>query len=793
MGEKGEKNFTIPVGIGEKMVNIPELLAPAGGMPQLKAAVENGADAVYLGGKLMNARINADNFDDEMMKAAVSYAHLRNVKVYVTMNILIKDDELEEALHYSKKLYEIGVDALIVQDLGFARLLKRRLPAMRLHLSTQGTVYNRSGVKLAKELGFERVVLAREVELSEMISISRENLAEMEVFVHGALCVCYSGQCQMSRVLGGRSGNRGMCAQPCRLPFTPEGERDGSYLLSPKDLCTIDGLGKLCEAGVAAIKIEGRMKSPEYVALVTGIYRKYLDEYKYHGKYEVSQEDRVKLQQVFNRGGFTAGYLEGNPAADLMSGELSKHQGVYIGKVISAAGRDLIDVELFQKLSMGDGVEIRNKNMPGNVVTYLKVIKDNVVRIGDIKGSVRSGDKVYKITDKELMNDAKETFDSKSSSVRRNYRKIDVNAEFTAKVGEYPKLVITEGGISIEKQGSEKGERAVNKAITPDYISKQLGKTGDLPFNIEKTTFNIEENISLPVSTINNMRREAFEELAQIKTKERKLTTEEQGFFYEFEISREKDLEGARKRKNLLDRLEIGERTLELYFLTEKLADEAEISHICQELKPENARIERINVFVPLYEYMADIDCEDSKFQVIRNMKFEGQNINVIPYLPNITKGAYDAFIKENFESIIYHCTETGISIGNLGWIREFRDAGIDIYGDYGLNIYNNEAIGCMEDMKVLEFVPSHEIYKNPDLEDGWKCLFCYSGKIPLMISEHMYEKKGFSDRKDMEFLFKENTFENKSIIVQKNTGDRELTLESAEMNSCKKIRVYFA
>ncbi|MBQ1471051.1 MAG: U32 family peptidase, partial [Eubacterium sp.] len=315
-----------------------ELLAPAGGIQQLIAAVENGADAVYLGGRMFNARMKASNFDDDAMQQAIDYAHLHGVDVHVTLNTLLRDDELPEALEYASFLYQAGVDALIVQDLGLAHLLSQFMPELPLHFSTQGTTYDLRGVEAASRLGFSRVVLARELSMEEIRPICAGTETEIEVFVHGALCVCYSGQCQLSRFFGGRSGNRGVCAQPCRLPYetkTKAGQlvNTARYPLSPRDQCLIEHLGELIEAGVTSLKIEGRMKSPEYVGTVVAIYRKYLDEYYRHGTYRVGHEDRMALAQIFNRGGFTDGYLQGEDGMALMSGDIPKHQGILIGKV----------------------------------------------------------------------------------------------------------------------------------------------------------------------------------------------------------------------------------------------------------------------------------------------------------------------------------------------------------------------------------------------------------------------------------------------------------------------------
>jgi len=372
--------------------NIPELLAPAGGWEHLRAAVQNGADAVYMGGPFFNARIKAENFTRENIGDAIEYAHMRDVKAYVAVNTLIKDSELARGLEYVNFLYESGADAVILQDMGLARLARKYLPEMKLHLSTQATVAGAGAVKTVKALGFSRIVPSREMSLDEIRAFAEAchaeeacseingaeaaaGACEVEVFVHGALCMCYSGQCQMSRIIGGasgRSGNRGLCAQPCRLPYTDE-KGKARFLLSPKDICTVDMIPQLAEAGVDSFKIEGRLKSPQYVAEVTSVYRKYLDMYAETGNVKAAAEDMDRLLGIFNRGGFSSGYLKGNPGKALLSGSSPKNEGIFTGKVSGCRkGSSLVDVKTEGHLAIGDGVEIRGKGVAGNVITYLK-------------------------------------------------------------------------------------------------------------------------------------------------------------------------------------------------------------------------------------------------------------------------------------------------------------------------------------------------------------------------------------------------------------------------------------
>ena len=290
-----------------------ELLSPAGNFECLKAAVQNGANCIYFGANLFSARAYANNFDDDELAKAIEYCKIRGVKTNLTLNILIKDNELESAFNVAKKAYEFGIDAIIVQDLGLAKMLIKSFPDLPIHASTQMSVHNLQGVLELQELGFSRVVLSRELSIEEIEYICENSNIEIECFIHGALCISYSGQCLFSSMIGGRSGNRGKCAQSCRLPYelieNDKTTLDKGYLLSPRDLCSLDYIPRLINCGVKSLKIEGRMKSPEYVATVTRIYRKYINLVKSNKPYKIDEQDRKDLMQVFNRGNFSSGHL----------------------------------------------------------------------------------------------------------------------------------------------------------------------------------------------------------------------------------------------------------------------------------------------------------------------------------------------------------------------------------------------------------------------------------------------------------------------------------------------------
>lgn len=423
----------------------PELLAPAGSWEALVAAVQNGADAVYLGGKNFNARQNADNFDNEKLIEAVEYCHVRGVKVHVAVNILIADEEMKEALFFLHFLHNIGVDAIIIQDLGLARLASKVLPGLPLHASTQITVHNAAGVKLLQECGMSRIVLSREVTLENIKKIKEETGADLEVFVHGALCVCYSGQCLMSSMIGGRSGNRGCCAQPCRLQYQMidnkgkqlvDPGKEGEYLLSPKDLNMSQHLPELITAGINSFKVEGRMKRPEYVATVIAVYRKLIDKALAGGTYEVEESQKRELAQIFNRE-FTTGFFYGNQGKEMMSLKRPNNRGILLGRVKSfRKGSDMVEVSLQEDLQIGDGIEAW-VTKGGRVGTEVHQIICHGQKVENapsgssvwisIPGRVNPGDRIFKTKDALLLQKAKISYTSS-----KEQKKIPLRFEVTA-------------------------------------------------------------------------------------------------------------------------------------------------------------------------------------------------------------------------------------------------------------------------------------------------------------------------------------------------------------------------
>ena len=511
-----------------------ELLAPAGSREALVAAVENGANAIYLAGNAFGARAYASNFDREALREAIHFAHLRKVAIHVTVNTIVADEEMGPLRDYLRFLYEAGADAVLVQDLGVARVPHETVPDLPLHASTQMSVSSLEGVRALAELGFTRVVLARELSLKEIRHICAHASVEIETFMHGALCVCYSGQCLMSSMIGGRSGNRGRCAQPCRLPYTLVdekgqdvlGDKAGSYLLSPRDLSTIDVIPDLIEAGVSSLKIEGRMKRPEYVATVVRTYREAIDTY-YAGKgYAVTQEERDDLAQIFNRD-FTTAYLEGRPGKAMMSDRRPNNRGLLIGRVTAYDwDRRIVTVKLSGRLGLGDQVDFWVK-VGGRVTATISALTDAKGRAveegqaGDtvsfaIPSAVRDHDRVFKVYDARLMERAKETYAS-GAPVRR----IPVAIEVRAAIGEPLTVTLCDAeGHRGEGRTDFIGEPARKRPLSEETVRKQVSRLGTSVYEMKSLHCDIAGEVMVPMSEINEARRKAVEALDALRLKE---------------------------------------------------------------------------------------------------------------------------------------------------------------------------------------------------------------------------------------------------------------------------------
>ena len=488
-----------------------EILAPAGSYAAFRAALSAGADAVYAGGTRFGARAYAENFTEDELIQAIREAHFYGRKFYLTVNTLLKDSEISDLYDYLAPFYKNGLDAVIVQDMGVVEYIRTFFPELDIHASTQMTITGAFGAKFAESCGMTRIVPARELSLEEIRQIREQTNLEIECFVHGALCYCYSGQCLLSSLIGGRSGNRGQCAQPCRLPYTFDASsaRDSKYYLSPKDICTLEIIPDLVEAGIDSFKIEGRMKKPEYVAAVTAMYRKYTNQYLQNGRkdFHVSEEDRRILLDLYNRGGFSEGYYKTHNGREMISLDRPNHAGVPALKVRYQKGRKLFATVLTE-LHPGDVLELSGGKYDHTMGTPAS--KGEEISFLVSKGiCFPKGTVIRRIRNESLI-----------SSIRKDIiegnLQLPVDGTLILKTGEPAVLQVSSGSIHYQAESEEMVQPARNQPTGEERIRAQLMKTGGSEFCFRNIQITMEENIFIPVQQINSVRRDA---LAGLKRK----------------------------------------------------------------------------------------------------------------------------------------------------------------------------------------------------------------------------------------------------------------------------------
>jgi U32 family peptidase len=566
------QTIPFPAALPAARRQVPELLAPAGDWDCARAAVENGADAIYFGLEKFNARMRAHNFTEADLPRLMEFLHRRGVKGYVTLNTLVFENELAEAEHYLRTMIAAGVDAVIVQDVGICRLIRRLSPDFPIHASTQMTITSAAGVEFARELGCNLVVLARECSIKEIEKIQatlarpqssppqsnstskfeiRNSNFPLEVFVHGALCVAYSGQCLTSEALGGRSANRGECAQACRMPYelisdnqpVPLGDR--RYLLSPQDLAGLEVLPQLIEAGVASLKIEGRLKSPEYVANITRTYRKALDDSRFtlHASRDEngsarqssivdrqSDDTRYELEMAFSRGLHT-GWFGGINNQQLVHARFGKKRGAYLGEV-TRVQRDRVIVRLDGALKPGDGIVFDagkpDEQEEGGRVYEVRSVKSEARGAaelgfgqGDIDFSrVHAGDKIWKTSDPELERELRQTFEGDQPKFQR-----PVEMEAHGLVGKPLTLIVRDESGNVARADSAMPlARAEKQPLTTERLREQLGRLGATPFKLAGLKNCLQGEVLLPVSELNRLRREVTAELERLRTAPKRWT-----------------------------------------------------------------------------------------------------------------------------------------------------------------------------------------------------------------------------------------------------------------------------
>ncbi len=510
----------------------PEILSPVGSMASLYAAIEGGCDAVYLAGKLFGARAFADNFSDEELIFAINYSHKYGVKVYVTTNTLVYDSEIPAFMRYIEFLYTNNVDAIIIQDIGMFDLVHKTFPDLEIHISTQMHIHNQEGVELVKSLGASRVVLARETPIDLVKKIRNIPDIELEIFVHGALCISYSGQCLMSSLIGGRSGNRGTCAQCCRQPYELfcndiKISKD-NYLLSTRDLCTIEHIGELIEAGVDSLKIEGRMKRPEYVYLVTKLYRKAVDFYIETGKVSVTEEEINDLKKIFNRN-YTKGFLFNTSNDKFMNTFRPNHMGVKVGNVINV-DKNRVKIRLLDNLNLNDGIRfvkngyedvgmnVQQMFQNNNKVTSAK--KNETITLL-VKDNVQVNSEVLKTTD---YNQLKEL----DRVIQEQNRKVNVDVSLKAHLGSPLEMTVSDGKHTVTNYSEYIVDKAMKNPTSYDDIKDHVFRTGNTIYNINIFDLDYDDNIFIPIKTLNDLRRDSLEKLEELRIDKPKIIEKQQ-------------------------------------------------------------------------------------------------------------------------------------------------------------------------------------------------------------------------------------------------------------------------
>ncbi len=685
-------------------MNRIELLAPAGSMETLKAAVNAGANAVYMGGKQFGARRSATNFTNEEMIAAIKYCHTRNVSVYVTVNTLIKEDEFSDVMDFIDFLYKNDVDAVILQDLGLLRAVKSKYLDLPCHASTQMTFHNSAGVLYAKKIGFSRVVLARELSFDEVQTIANAVDIELEVFVHGALCISYSGQCLMSSYIGGRSGNRGACAQPCRKHYTLLNRSTGeaiekAYLMSPKDLMTYEHLAALKTLSNLSLKIEGRMKGADYVFSVVNGYRNGLDR-------GISNTQVTNFSKTFNRK-FTEGYLFDGNYENLMNYELPSSYGTPVGTVQMIKG-DTLHLKLIDTLNKGDEIQYRvNGETVGTRTDVIMLggsrvstaVMGAIVQI-PFKHQVPINALFYKTYDKAFIDEM-----IKNSQVERSIH--DVAFIFKASMHDRAELIMEVGGESFTTLSSQNSEAAINRPLDDQRVIEQLSKTGGTPFSVASIACFIEPNLSLPISEINHMRRTCM--ALYLETLEVRYPSRADIIIPELVTE-------ASSQKDKTDVIQLVFDDVQTLFLAMS-SGECESSEV-------------------VFEYLlGDIEGYQNHMEQLINW-------GIIPLLPRVIQedvvDATHRFLKRYLEA--HPDGRPTVALSHIGQMTFLQADRFTPIFDYSLNVMNKQSIHALGVLNAQSIVLSTELSKDEIRELGKLNMnlgvFVY-GRLPLMLSEY--------------------------------------------------------
>ncbi|MBQ4560443.1 MAG: U32 family peptidase [Tyzzerella sp.] len=744
-----------------------EILSPAGSYESLKAAIAAGADAVYIGGSRFGARAFADNLQEDKLLEAIDYVHLHGRKIYLTVNTLLKEKELQEELYeYLLPYYRQGLDAVIVQDIGVLQFVKEHFPDLPIHASTQMTITNVLGAKMLEELGVERVVTARELQLDEIAEISRQTNVEIESFVHGALCYCYSGQCLYSSLLGGRSGNRGQCAQPCRLPYKVGNDKETQYVMSLKDMCALEYIPELVEAGIYSFKIEGRMKKPEYVALVTAMYRKYVDLYLDKGEkgFRVEPKDREMLMDLYNRGGSHGGYYHTKNGRDMLSLTRPNHAGVAALQVLRNNGKNT-SVKALVDIHKGDVIEFPNGE---ENYTFSRDVKagQNVNIITHKKQFFQKDAILNRTRNEQLITDIHENI------IRREVKEM-INGKLILSSTDFAKMSVSYGDIIVEVTG-DVAQEAINQPMDVVRIEKQMRKTGNTPFKFETLDIKLCGNLFIPMQSLNELRRKALEELERRIVQ---LYRRDGGI----EPSSKSQKEDSKIEKKCL---------LHVYVENHEQFKEA-LEHSC---------IHRIYLDCNAINYVWKNDCFHDFIEKAHQM-----NKEIYFAMPHIFRKETVRKYEENYKHI-FEANWDGVLIRNYESFEFLREHGFrkNIVTDYNLYQFNQYAKGFwLKNAVETTTAPLELNYRElQDVGVENSELIIY-GHLPMMVSAQCIRKttegckkeKGlltFKDRYQKTFFVKNHCDYCYNMIY--NTAPLVLTDQKSEIESLnpKSLRLHF-
>jgi U32 family peptidase len=734
-----------------------EILAPAGSYEGMKAAMNAGCDAVYIGGSSFGARAYANNLEEEILLRAIDEAHIRDKRLYLTVNTLLKEKELTEKLYaFLEKFYLQGLDAVIVQDVGVMHFIHKHFPRLPIHASTQMTLTMAQGANLLKNSGVTRIVTSRELSLKEIKTIRENSQLEIETFVHGALCYCYSGQCLMSSMIGGRSGNRGRCAQPCRMPyqFHSGGKKlsteQEKYLLSPKDINTLSIIPDLVEAGIDSFKIEGRMKRPEYAAAVSSLYRKYVDLYFTLGKEKYNkilsnrefEEDIIKLQDIYNRGGFSEGYGKTYNGKKMMSLYRPNHSGVYVGKVTDRKGSQ-VSIKLEENVNAQDILEIRMQEEEGYEFTVKdghragEVLFTNVGRrpepaerqdkSGGIDNRrfqepmIRVGASVFRTKNNALL-------ESLSNEYTQKDRRLGIRGLLKAKLGERLSLTVTYHDIEA-CASQDLVQEAMKQPMTKEKLTAPIEKTGDTLFFFEELSVEADDNIFVPVAWLNEVRRNAIEAL-QMKIAEKYRRSNDQ-------------MEGDKGKTDFYP--DVFEKDMEVS--NEQGKDKKGIVVSVQTVEQLECSLQFPEI-TSIYADFERVDKNDIP-DMVRKVKKAGKNIYLA--LPHICRLAEYDRLKKELNEIIENEAITGFLVKNLEEIALLESLEAlgkpkkEIILNYNMYVYNMEAKNFWKDKGISHFTAPVELnyqeLKQLGIED---CDMIIYGYLPLMVSAQcLFESTG--------------------------------------------------